>query len=331
MNWCTLDLKKCHVISLQFVLLKKKLHNIFVRALVTGGAGFIGSSLCEYLLKKNFKVIVIDNLKSGNINNLKNVKKNIVFIKVDISQKEKLQDKYFRDIDVIFHMAALADIVPSINNPEDYYKTNVQGTLNLLEKARKHKVKKFIYAASSSCYGLPKKFPVSEKAIVSPEYPYALTKHLGEQLVLHWAKVYKMKNISLRFFNVYGPRSRTNTNYGAMFGVFLAQKLNNKPLTITGDGSQERMFTYVEDIVDGLIKSFFYPQNDEFELGNPIKSYTILELAQMFSDNIEFIEARKGDRTNSIIANYKETSDKLNWLPTISIEEWIKKLKINDK
>jgi UDP-glucose 4-epimerase len=322
MNWYTLDLKKCHVISLQFVLLKKKLHNIFVRALVTGGAGFIGSSLCEYLLKKNFKVIVIDNLKSGNINNLKNIKKNIVFIKVDISQKEKLQDKYFRDIDVIFHMAALADIVPSINNPEDYYKSNVQGTLNLLEKARKHKVKKFIYAASSSCYGLPKKLPVLEKAIISPQYPYALTKYLGEQLVLHWAKVYKMKNISLRFFNVYGPRSRTNTNYGAMFGVFLAQKLNNKPLTIVGNGKQTRDFLFISDLIEGIYKSWKYGKSGQiFNLASG-KEVSVIKIANLMSHKIKFIPKRPGE-PDKLRGDISKAIKQLKWKPKISIEKGV--------
>ena len=293
-----------------------------MRALVTGGAGFIGSSLCEYLLKKNFKVIVIDNLKSGNINNLKNIKKNIVFIKVDISHKEKLQDKYFRDIDVIFHMAALADIVPSINNPEDYYKSNVQGTLNLLEKARKHKVKKFIYAASSSCYGLPKKLPVLEKAIISPQYPYALTKYLGEQLVLHWAKVYKMKNISLRFFNVYGPRSRTNTNYGAMFGVFLSQKIKQKPFTVVEDGNQLRDFLYVSDVVDAIVraaKSKIYGEIFNVGSGSPV---SVLDIVNLLKGKYVFIPKRPGE-PDITHADIKKIKKYLQWKPKISIKKGI--------
>ena len=169
-----------------------------MKILITGGAGFIGSNLCDYLLEKNNKLVILDNLETGNIKNLLKSKNKIKFFKVDITNMKKLKDKYFKKIDVVFHLAALADIVPSINNPEKYFNTNVKGTLNILEKCKKNKVKKLIYAASSSCYGIPKKLPINENAEIKPEYPYALTKYLGETLVLHWAKVYNMHNISVR-------------------------------------------------------------------------------------------------------------------------------------
>ena len=157
-------------------------------------------------------------------------------------------------IQYIYHLAGLADIVPSILNPEKYFNANVNGTLKILEISKKYKVKKLIYAASASCYGIPKKYPTSEKDVLDLQYPYAITKKIGEDLVLKWAKIYKMNNSSLRFFNVYGPRSRTTGAYGAVFGVFLAQKLKNKPLTIVGNGKQTRDFIHVTDLVNALIK-----------------------------------------------------------------------------
>ena len=161
--------------------------------------------------------------------------------------------KHFKGVDFVFHLAALADIVPSIENPNEYFKANVDGTLNVLECSREHNIKKIVYAASASCYGITKKFPTSEDSKIEVMYPYALTKWLGEELIMHWHKVYKMKVNSLRLFNVYGPRSRSNSNYGALFGVFLAQKISNKPFTIVGNGKQTRDFIHVNDLVDALI------------------------------------------------------------------------------
>lgn len=294
-----------------------------MRALISGGAGFIGSHLCEYLLKKNLKVVVIDNLSTGSLNNLTNFKNKITFIKADISKSEQLEDRYFVGIDVIFHLAALADIVPSINMPDKYYKSNVDGTFNLLEKARRHKVKKFIYAASSSCYGLPRKLPVTEKTKINVQYPYALTKSLGEQLVIHWAKVYKMNNISLRFFNIYGPRSRTNTNYGAMFGVFLAQKLNNKPLTIVGNGKQTRDFLFITDLVEGIYKSWKHGKSGQiFNLASG-KEVSIIKIANLISNKFKFIPKRPGEPYR-LRGNIFKAIKELKWKPKISIEKGVK-------
>ena len=178
------------------------------KAIVTGGAGFIGSHLVELLLKKNYSVIVIDNFATGRRNNLNKVLNKIKIVNADISNYEKIQ-KYFKNIDYVFHLAGLADIVPSIENPEKYFDTNVKGTLNILKASKKNNIKKVVYAASASCYGMVKKFPTNEKTKINTEYPYALTKNLGERLLEHWSKVYKLSTISLRLFNVYGVRSRT--------------------------------------------------------------------------------------------------------------------------
>ena len=227
-----------------------------MRCLVTGAAGFIGSNLVDELIAQGHDVVGIDNFSTGNKKNLKNFQKKIRFKKIDIRDFSKLKNsKLSKNIDWVFHLAGLADIVPSIQKPMEYMDTNVKGTLNILELFRNKKIKKFIYAASASCYGIPSKFPTNENSRIDPKYPYALSKYLGEQLVMHWAKIYKMPNLSIRFFNVYGPRSRTSGAYGAMFGVFLSQMINNYPLTIVGNGKQSRDFIYVADLVKGLIKA----------------------------------------------------------------------------
>ncbi len=223
-----------------------------MKAVVTGGAGFIGSHLVERLVLEGYDVLVIDNLSTGHIENLDSLKSKITFEDVDISETGSWRN-LFDDASYVFHLAALADIVPSIQSPRKYFESNVDGTFNILEAIKDKKIKKLVYSASSSCYGLPTIYPTPEDAKIDPMYPYALTKFLGENLVMHWSKVYKIPSVSLRFFNVYGPRSRTSGTYGAMFGVFLAQKLAKKPFTIVGDGSQTRDFTFVTDVVDAIV------------------------------------------------------------------------------
>ena len=210
-----------------------------MKTIVTGGAGFIGSHLVEKLLEKGHQVIVLDNFSTGREENLQHVHDDprLTIHDVDVVYLRKIKP-LFKDVDWVFHLAALADIVPSMQRPMDYHRANVDGTISVLEAARYAQVKRFIYTASSSCYGIPNAYPTSEKANIRPQYPYALTKYIGEQYALHWGQVYKLPVISLRLFNVYGPRSRTSGTYGAVFGVFLAQKLAGKPYTVVGNGKQ---------------------------------------------------------------------------------------------
>ena len=225
-----------------------------MKTVVTGGAGFIGSHLADLLIDLNYEVIVIDNLSVGRKENITHLVENskFTFVQADICNFD-LIEPIFMDADWVFHLAALADIVPSIENPTEYYKSNVNGTFNVLQACRKYQVKKIIYAGSSSCYGIPDEYPTKENAAIGPQYPYALTKNIGEQLVMHWCQLYNLPAISLRFFNVYGPRARTSGTYGAVFGVFLAQKLAKKPYTVVGDGNQTRDFTFVSDVVSALV------------------------------------------------------------------------------
>ena len=192
-----------------------------MKSIVTGGAGFIGSHLVDRLVKMGHKVIVLDNFSTGRKSNLSHhAGKNVKIVKVDISENRKL-DKYFEGVHYVFHLAGIADIVPSIENPHKYFKYNVIGTENIIKAANNQKIKKFIYAASASCYGNSKELPTSEKADIDILSPYALTKWLGEQLVLHWVKRYNLSAISLRFFNVYGPRSNNSGSYSAVINIFI--------------------------------------------------------------------------------------------------------------
>ena len=296
-----------------------------MKTVVTGGAGFIGSNLVDQLVRKGHKIVVLDNFSTGRRSNLAQHKKNNVkIVKTDISKDQKL-DKYFKDASYVFHLAGLADIIPSITNPNDYFQANVKGTLNVLEAAKKIRIKKLIYAASASCYGIPKKFPTNENSKVDPQYPYALSKYLGEQLVIHWAKVYKMPNLSLRFFNAYGPRSRTSGAYGAVFGVFLAQKLAKKPLTVVGDGRQTRDFVHVKDLVSAILKAASSNKIGEIYNVASGKETSVNKLAKLISEKKINIPKRPGEPNRSL-ANITKIRKDLNWYPKIKIEDGIKDL-----
>ena len=290
-------------------------------AIVTGGAGFIGSHVVEYLLNEEFSVCVLDNLSTGRIENLNEFKNSIEFIECDISKHGTWQKK-FKDAQIVIHLAALADIVPSIQNPNSYYDSNVTGTFNVLEASRMGNIEKLIYAASSSCYGIPEIYPTPESSAILPQYPYALTKRLGEELVLHWGQTYKLPVLSLRFFNVYGPRSRTSGTYGAVFGVFLAQKLANKPFTVVGDGKQTRDFTFVTDVADAV----FVAANSNFtntiyNVGSG-KTISVNRIIELLEGAFVHIPKRPGE-PDCTFADISKIKHELNWSPKISIEKGI--------
>ena len=301
------------------------------KILVTGCAGFIGSHLCEKLVKLKYKVVGIDNLSNGKISNLKTIKdnKNFEFIKADINNLNILNRNLCK-IDKICHLAALADIVPSIKNPKSYFKSNVYGTFNLLNLCKDLKIKKFIYTASSSCYGIPSMYPTNEKSKIDAKYPYALTKRLGEELSIHFGKLYKIPTVSLRLFNVFGPRARTSGSYGAVFGVFLAQKLANLPYTIVGDGKQKRDFTYVDDVVDAYIEMLGSNFKHEiFNVGSG-NCYSINYLVSLLKGKSINIPKRPGE-PDCTFADISKITKYTNWKPKISFELGVKKLLENIK
>ena len=220
--------------------------------------------------------------------------RNFTFHQVDVSDLESILP-LFENIDWVFHLAGLADIVPSIQKPASYHEANVSGTLAVLQASKQHSIKRFIYAASSSCYGIPTTYPTPETSPIQPMYPYALTKNIGEQYVMHWNQIYNLPAISLRLFNVYGPRSRTTGSYGAVFGVFLAQKLANIPFTVVGDGSQTRDFTYVSDVIDAFVcaaKSNIEKKIYNVGSGN---TYSISYLVSLLKGEITHLPKRPGE------------------------------------
>jgi len=295
-----------------------------MKTMVTGGAGFIGSHLVDALLDLNYEVTVLDNFSTGRPENLDHIKDKIKLVECDISTTGKWVSE-FNDVDQVFHLAALADIVPSIQHPEKYFRANVDGTFNILQAAKKVGVKRFVYAASSSCYGIPDQYPTNELAEIRPQYPYALTKRMGEELVIHWANLYKLPALSLRFFNVYGTRSRTSGTYGAVFGVFLAQKLANQAMTIVGDGDQTRDFTYVTDVVNALIAAAQSQRVGQIYNVGSGKTISVNRLVEILGGDKVHIPKRPGE-PDCTFADIIKIQQELKWEPKISIEEGVKKV-----
>ncbi len=297
-------------------------------AIVTGGAGFIGSHMVDLLLKKKFKVTVIDNFIGGHKKNLLHQKKNknLTIVNKDILSLNKNR-KIFKDIDFIFHFAGLGDLIPSIENPSKYMETNIQGTIRMLEAARHNNVKKFIYAASSSCYGIYN-FRTKENTKINPQHPYALSKLLGENAVMHWNKVYNLPVISLRIFNAYGPRVRTTGVYGAVFGVFFKQKLRKKPLTVIGNGQQSRDFIYISDVVSAFYKAAISKKSGEiYNLGSD-NPKSINKLANLIGGDIVYIPNRPGE-PKTTWANIEKIKKDLKWKPKVKFEIGVKKMLTN--
>jgi UDP-glucose 4-epimerase len=303
------------------------------RAVVTGGAGFIGSHMVDLLVDHGYSVVVIDNLVTGRAENLAQHRREprVEFHETDMCAVAA-DSRLFKDIDYVFHFGGIGDIVPSIERPLQYMRANVDGTLAVLEASRHAGVRKFVYAASSSCYGLATELPTTEEALIRPEYPYALSKYLGESAALHWAQVYRLPVISIRMFNVYGPRVRTTGAYGAVFGVFLAQKLHGKPYTVVGDGSQRRDFVYVTDVARAYLMAAESSQAGEvFNLGsgNP---QTVNRLVELMGGEVVHVPKRPGE-PDCTWADIGKIQRVLGWKPEISfpqgvvamlgqIEEW---------
>lgn len=291
-------------------------------ALVTGGGGFIGSHLVDALLASGRKVRVLDNFSTGRPENLEHHAENpnLEVFKIDVAGNDL--KPLFEKVEEVFHLAALADIVPSIERPLDYHRSNVEGTVRVLEAARNAGVKRFAYAASSSCYGIPDEYPTPETAPIRPMYPYALTKYVGEQYVMHWNRVYGLPSVSLRLFNVYGPRSRTSGTYGAVFGVFLKQKLEGKPFTVVGDGEQTRDFVYVTDVARAFMAAGESGLTGEIMNVGSGGTYSINRLVELLGGEVVHIPKRPGepDRT---FANTNKINEKLGWKAEVSFEDGV--------
>ena len=288
-------------------------------AVVTGGAGFIGSHMVDLLINEGFKVRVIDNLKGGHKKNLAHHtgNPNLTCYFEDILKLETSHPA-FDKANYVFHFAGIGDIVPSMEQPSDYLNVNVQGTVRVLECARAVGIQKFVYAASSSCYGLAS-VPTSEYHTAKPEYPYALSKYLGEQTALHWQAVYGLPVNSVRIFNAYGPRVRTTGAYGAVFGVFLKQKLAGKPFTVVGDGSQKRDFIYVTDIARAFYAAASSDKSGEIwnaGAGNP---QSINRLVSLIEGDVTYVPKRPSEPDCTYADIFKIQQD-CGWKPLVDFE-----------
>lgn len=290
---------------------------------VTGGAGFIGSHLVERLLAEGHRVTVVDNFATGRLENLVGFRDHpgLKVERADVADFDRIRP-ILEGKDWVFHLAGLADIVPSIQRPLDYHAANVDGTISVLEAARLGGVRRLLYAASSTCYGLPDTVPTPESAPIRPMFPYALTKYMGEEYVLNWHRIYKLPVVSLRLFNVFGPRSRTTGTYGAVFGVFLAQKLAGKPFTVVGDGHQTRDFTYVTDVVDAFLKAAGSDIAGEvFNVGSG-GTYSVNQLVGLLGGEIAYVPKRPGE-PDCTFADTGKICRVLGWKPRISFAQGV--------
>lgn len=291
-------------------------------AVVTGGAGFIGSHIVDQLLAQGYRVGVIDNLVGGRLDNIAHHRNSpdFEFVEQDIRQC-KPGDPVFSGARLVIHMAGIGDIVPSIEMPAEYMAANTMGTVAALECAKAEGVHKFVYAASSSCYGLAD-VPTDETHPISPMYPYALSKYLGEQTVLHWGQVYNLPVNSIRIFNAYGPRSRTSGAYGAVFGVFLRQKLAGHPLTVVGDGTQSRDFLFVTDVARAFVMAAESDVSGEvFNLGAG-DPQSVNRLTELLGGEVVHIPKRPGE-PDCTYADITKIQAQLGWSQRVSFEDGV--------
>ncbi|MFZ9964756.1 MAG: NAD-dependent epimerase/dehydratase family protein [Terrimicrobiaceae bacterium] len=297
-----------------------------MRCIVTGAAGFIGSHLVDALLAEGHSVLGIDDLSTGRTKNLAKAQGNpgFAFLEKNIRSVSR-NDLVLPECDWFFHLAGRADLVPSIVNPEDYFQVNVEGTFRALQLARELGVKRFLYAASSTCYGIPDIYPTPESMPCKTEHPYALTKLMGEEMVMHWHRVYQLPAVSLRLFNVYGPRSRTTGAYGAVFGVFLRQKLAGVPFTVVGDGSQTRDFTFVSDVASAFVATAKSNISGEIMNVGSGHTYAVNRLVELLGGEKTTIPRRPGE-PDCTFADTTKIRARVGWQPSIPLEQGVSRM-----
>ena len=291
--------------------------------MVTGGAGFIGSHAVDALLARDFSVRVIDDLRGGRLANLDHVLDGgrVDFHEADICDLPA-ESPIFAGADLVLHFAGIGDIVPSVERPVDYLQTNVMGTVRVLEAARYASVRRLVYSGASSCYGATPPIPTDEACPIVTEYPYALSKYLGEQSAFHWMRVYGLSVNSIRIFNAYGTRSRTSGAYGAVFGVFLRQKLAGRPFTVVGDGTQRRDFVFVTDVAEAFVRAALVEQDGMiWNLGSG-SPQSVNRLVELLEGPVVHLPKRPGE-PDATWAEPTAINRDLNWQPTVSFEEGV--------
>jgi UDP-glucose 4-epimerase len=296
-----------------------------MKALVTGGAGFIGSHIVDKLIEMNYDVIVIDN-ESSNSNTQFYWNDKASNYKYDICDYEKTRSLY-ENVDYVFHVAAKARIQATMLDPIETIRTNSLGTINVLQCSKEANVKKVIYSSTSSAYGL-NKVPNIETQANDCLNVYSISKTSGENLCLNYTKGFNLKTICLRYFNVYGDRQSIKGKYASVIGIFSEQSKNNKPLTVVGDGKQKRDFTHVSDVVNANvlaatknIDAKYFGQI--FNIGTG-KNYSVNEIAKMFSENITYIPERFGEAKETL-ADISKAKNILGWEPKITLIDWLQK------
>lgn len=295
-----------------------------MKILVTGGAGFIGSHLVDRLIKEGHKVVIIDNLSTGKKENL-NPKAE--FFNLDICDFEKIQP-FFKEVDYVFHLAAIPRVPISIVDPVKTSQVNILGTINVFKAAIDNRVKRIVFASSSSVYGNQEKLPLREDMVPEPISPYALQKLVGEQFAKLFTNLYKIPIVSLRYFNVYGPRIDFDSDYSLVIGKFLRLKKEGKPLTIFGDGKQTRGFCYIDDVVKANIKAI---ESEKFKGGEIInigsnKSYSVNYLAELIGGKKEYLAPREGDPLHTK-ADISLANELLDWTSEIDFDKGVQKTK----
>ncbi|MCS7201510.1 MAG: SDR family oxidoreductase [Dictyoglomus sp.] len=301
-----------------------------MKFLVTGGAGFIGSHIVEELVKEGGKVIVLDNLSTGKEENLNFIRNKIIFIKGDIRDLELLLS-ITKNVDYIFHEAALTSVVESIENPEKCNEVNITGTLRVFIAGLKNQVKRIIYASSSAVYGNDPITPKKEDMKLEPISPYAISKYVGELYMKFFYEIYKLEIVSLRYFNVYGPRQDPNSPYSAVIPKFITSLLKKEPPTIYGDGEQTRDFIFVEDVVSANIQAI-RGKGIEGKIFNISSGKRIsikelfLKLKELIKVDVEPIYApeRRGEVRDSM-GDITLAKKHLSWTPKFSLDEGLKK------
>ena len=297
-----------------------------MKCIVTGGAGFIGSNLVDRLIDDGHEVMVIDDLSTGKKENINKLSK---FYHKDLTEMRRESDfSIFEGVDIVFHMACLARVQPSIENPHLYHDKNVNGIVNVLEGCRKYGISRLVFSSSSSVYGDAEEVPTSENCKLNPISPYALHKLIGEQYCKLYSELYGIDTVSLRYFNVYGDRQPTEGAYCLVMGIFAGQRLNNQPMTIRGDGEQRRDFTHVDDVVDANVRCMEYTsaefKGDIYNIGNG-DNRSVNQIAELIG----------GDRINinsvieprETLANYDKANKVFGWSPKGNLQKWIPKWK----
>ncbi|MFA6254103.1 MAG: NAD-dependent epimerase/dehydratase family protein [Candidatus Paceibacterota bacterium] len=292
------------------------------KIIVTGGAGFIGSNLTDKLIERGDEVIVIDNLSGGK---KEQINPKAIFHQLDITNLKSIKP-IFTGFDYVFHLAALPQVFYSIDHPVETNEINATGTLNVLLAAKEAGVKKVIYSASASVYGVQEKMPLREDAPALPNSPYGLQKYIGELYCQLFSEIYDLPTVRLRYFNVFGPRQSEEGAYALVVAKFLKQRREGQALTIIGDGTQTRDFVNVRDVVRANILAMEkdVPAGEVLNIGSGVNS-SVKTIADLIGGDIEYLPARL--ELHDSLADNAKARNLLGWVPEVGLEEGIAELK----